>query len=181
MKTFVSLLQSVEVGGKPVPMDELKRVYEDLELVNVETYLESGNVIFDSPAAEDATLSTALEMQIQKAFGRPLAVFILEPGDLQRILDENPFPGEGKSDPAALHVTFLPYPVSRQQWSLLEGAGSGADEFRPGEAEVYLFCPAGYGQTRLSNAFFEEKLNLPVTTRDWNTVQALARLAAKRA
>lgn len=179
MKTYVSLLRAVNVGGKSLPMDALRKLFEDLDLVNVETYLQSGNAVFGSPAAETGTLAAALEMQIRKAFGFDVTVFILEPADLQRILAANPFLKQKGVDPESLYVTFLQYPPAPQQWAALEGAAGGPDSFRPGEAEVYLSCPGGYGKTKLSNAFFGKKLNMPATTRNWKTVTALAQMSAR--
>jgi uncharacterized protein (DUF1697 family) len=177
MKTYVALLRAVNVGGKSLPMEDLRSLCAELDLLNVETYLQSGNAVFDSPAAGIATLPAALEAQIKQAFGFDVTVFILEPGDLQRIRQENPFLKQSGVDPESLYVTFLQYPPAPRQWAALEGTDAAPDAFHPGEAEVYLSCPGGYGKTKLSNAFFEKKLSMPATTRNWKTVTALAQMA----
>jgi uncharacterized protein (DUF1697 family) len=179
MKTYVALLRAVNVGGKSLPMEDLRKLCADLDLANVETYLQSGNAVFDSPAAGIATLPAALETQIRKAFGFDVTVFILEPADLQRILKENPFLEQPGADLESLYVTFLQYPPAPRQWAALDGMDAAPDSFRPGEAEVFVSCPGGYGKTKLSNAFFEKKLNMPATTRNWKTVTALAQLAGR--
>jgi uncharacterized protein (DUF1697 family) len=100
--------------------------------------------------------------------------------DFKRILTSNPFLKTRNEDPARLYVTFLYRPASQEEWGSLTKPANTADEFAVGEQEVYLFCPTGYGTTKLNNTFFEQKLKISATTRNWNTVNALYTLAQER-
>ena len=179
MKTFISMLRGINVGGQnKIPMPELKRLYEGLNYANVETYIQSGNVVFDGPDRTAAGMAAAIETQIEQQFGSKVAVFVRDAADFRRILDSNPFLMGRNESPAFLHVTFLYRAPSAAQWSSLKAPDGISDEFFPGVREVFIFCPNGYGRTKLSNTFFERKLGMPATTRNWNTVQALYMKAA---
>ncbi len=95
------------------------------------------------------------------------------------ILTGNPYLMNGSVDPAALHVTFLYQPPSIEEWENLSAPSDIADEFTLGESVIYLHCPNGYGKTKLSNNYFERKSGVFVTTRNWNTVNALYKIASE--
>jgi len=178
MHTFISLLRGINVSGqKRIGMAELKRLYESLNFVNVRTYVQSGNVVFDSAKSDSSKLTALIEAQIKQSFGYTVSVFIRDAHDFQRLLGSNPFLKGRNEDPAKLHVTFLYRSPPKSALSSLEAPQAGADEFVVRNQEIFLFCPNGYGRTKLSNNFFERKLKIPATTRNWNTVTALYTLA----
>jgi uncharacterized protein (DUF1697 family) len=178
MTRYISLLRGINVGGqKKVPMNELKALYVGLGFGNVVSYVQSGNVVFDSMEMDTAMLATMTEEKILQTFGFTVTVFIREADDLYRILNSNPFLVQRNETPGHLYVTFLYESPSKTQWEELTLPKGSGDEFICGSKEVFLFCPDGYGRTKLSNDFFERRLHMPATTRNWNTVQALYGLA----
>jgi uncharacterized protein (DUF1697 family) len=179
MKTYISMLRGVNVGGKTMHMTDLRGLYESLDLKNVETYVQSGNVVFDTAVQDIPRWVGLLEGQIRLKFGYSVSIIIRETGDFQRVITTNPFLQGRSEDPLKLHVTFLQQPPSAMQWTNLKIPDPGPDEFSPGKEEVFLFCPGGYGRTKLSNTFFEKQLNMPATTRNWNTVNTLFQMANK--
>jgi uncharacterized protein (DUF1697 family) len=181
MNTFISMLRGINVSGqKKIRMTELRSLYKSLNLVNVETYVQSGNVVFDSPEQDASKLAKLLEAQIEQSFGYSVPVFIRPPHDFQRLLDSNPFSNARNEDPTKLHVTFLYSPPSESRLSSLEIPNDKADEFFVRDQEIFLFCPNGYGRTKLSNNFFERKLDVSATTRNWKTVNALHKMTNER-
>ena len=180
MSTWISLLRGINVGGqKRLRMETLRAIYAELGFNNIRTYVQSGNVIFESQEQDQVKLHQRIEVRIEQACGYPIKVFILQPAELDRILNGNPFVHRNE-DLSKLHVTFLYLTPTDVAWGKITSPGNISDEFAPGEMAVYLFCPNGYGKTRLSNNFFERKLGMPVTTRNWNTVNALSNMAAER-
>jgi uncharacterized protein (DUF1697 family) len=178
MNTFISMLRGINVSGqKKMRMPELKSLYESLGFAHVRTYVQSGNVIFDSTEEDFVNLAELIETQIVQFFGYAVSVFIRGMDDFQRIIDSNPFLHERNEDPASLHVTFLYRAPSESVLSQLVIRTNEADEFILGDKEIYIFCPNGYGRTKFSNNYFERKLNLPATTRNWNSVVALFQIA----
>lgn len=181
MSAYISMLRGINISGqKKVRMAELQRLYATLGLANVQTYVQSGNVIFDSPEPDTTRLKELIEAQIEAAFGYQVSVFIRDAEDFRRIIDGNPFLNQRNEDPDKLHVTFLYRSPSPAAWDALKIPESETDEFARGEEEIYLFCPNGYGRTKLSNSFFERKLGVPATTRNWRTVNALYEMVNKR-
>ena len=179
MKRFISLLRGINVSGqKKIKMANLKSLYESLDLVNVRTYIQSGNVIFES-AAQDATkLAGLIEAQIERVFGYAVSVFIRDSQDFQRIVHSNPFLSDRDEGPAKLYVTFLYSPPDESKLSNLAVPDNESGKFIVGDREIFLFFPDGYGRTKLSNNFFERKLGVPATTRNWKTVNTLHKMTS---
>ncbi len=178
MTVYISLLRGINVGPqKTVKMEELVALYESLDLENVRTYLRSGNVLFDSPAPEPEILAATLGEHIALTLGLPVKVLIRTAADLRQIIANNPFLQGDAKDPKTLHVTFLSRLPSAGSVGEVNLIKDDVDSFAIRGREVYLSCPNGYGRTRFSTTFFEKKLGLVATTRNWKTVMALAAMA----
>lgn len=158
MTTYVALLRGINVAGhKRVKMSDLRARFLALGHQMVTTYLQSGNVVFASPKSGPPELAHEIE------------------GELADVVAGNPFLTRGV-DPATLHVTFLlDTPDTARVDELIPHHGE-PDQFEVIGREVYLHCPNGYGRTKLSNAFFERRLRVAATTRNWNTVTRLLEL-----
>jgi len=181
MNTFISMLRGINVSGqKKIRMAELRDLYKKLYFTNVETYVQSGNVVFDSNEEEQAALSAIIEKEIEQSFGYSVSVLVRTADDLQKVIDSNPFLNERNEDSARLYVTFLSHAPLESKLNNLYVAECKKDEFFVKDKEIFLFCPNGYGRTKLTNNFFEKKLNLSATTRNWKTVNALCNMANKR-
>jgi uncharacterized protein (DUF1697 family) len=174
MYTYISLLRGINVSGqKKIKMADLKGLYEGLGFANVRTYLQSGNVVFDTHTQDARELAALIEARIEQDFGYSVTVFIRQPGDFQRILESNPFVDRPGAQPNRLLVTFLYRQSPEAKLNDLSIPPGTGDEFYIGKREIYLFCPGGYRKSKLSNNFFERKLGVPATTRNWKTVNAL--------
>jgi len=177
MSAYVSMLRGINVGGKAqIRMDSLRGIYEESGFSKVRTYVQSGNVVFESSEQDQVGLEKRIEAQIQQTFGLSIPVFIRQAPELHEIIICNPFLTERNEDLGKLHVTFLQQVPLETAWSKLVSPSGNLDEFSRGERAVYLFCPYGYGKTKLTNGFFERKLGVSVTTRNWNTVNALYKM-----
>ena len=175
------MLRGINVSGQnKIRMMELKSLYESLGLINVKTYVQSGNVVFENTERDASELAVSIEAQIERSFGYVVSVFFRSANDFQRITGGNPFLNGRHEDPDKLHVTFLYNSPSKSQLSNLDISPHVTDEFFIGDKEIFLFCPNGYGKTKLSNTFFEKKLNMPATTRNWKTVNALHDMANEK-
>ena len=177
MSIYVSMLRGINVGGKAqIRMETLREIYEESGFSKVRTYVQSGNVVFESGAQDPRGVEKHIEAQIEQTCGFSIPVFIRQEHELLEILSCNPFLNERAEDPGKLHVTFLQQAPHETAWSKLVSPSGISDEFSRGDMAVYLFCPDGYGKTKLTNGFFERKLGVPATTRNWNTVNALYKM-----
>ena len=178
MSTFISLLRAINLAGhKVISMDALRDLYAGLGLSHLRTYIQSGNVVFESPWDDLSELTHKIEAHIEGAFGFHVEVFIRRPPDFLHILSNNPFLNDRQADPGRLYVTFLYHIPSEEARSKLAYPTETTDEYALGVQEVYLHLPNGYAHTKLSNSFFEKKLSTFTTTRNWNTVKALYEMA----
>ena len=178
MTTYISMLRGINVSGqKSIKMDALKSVYEGLDFDAVTTYIQSGNVIFKSAKRPQHGLVEEITAAIEARFGYPVTVVLRDQADLARIIRDNPFPARDGIALDKLHVCFLSGSPRQDGLPALPAVTTGNDEFSILGENIYLYCPGGYGKTKLSNTFFEKKLALSATTRNWKTVQKLSELA----
>jgi uncharacterized protein (DUF1697 family) len=178
MQTYISLLRGINVSGqKKIRMADLRSLYESLGLKNVQSYLQSGNVVFDSEEQDAVKLKDSIEVQIESMFGFSVPVLIRTGDDFKRVIESHPFAEE---EAIRVLVTFLYECPKKSKWEELGLHKDKVDQFALGEQEIFLFCPGGYGRTKLSNTFFEKKLNVIATTRNWKSVNSLYEMASER-
>jgi uncharacterized protein (DUF1697 family) len=174
------MVRGINVSGqKKIRMDELKAVYESLGFDNVRTYIQSGNVVFDSDLDEKGA-GEKIRKKIVEAFGFPVPVTLRSTAAIKQVIRNNPFLADGIDDIKILHVTFLSQAPSLSTLDQIDPATGGDDQFRFSDSheEIYIRCPNGYGRTKLTNTFFEKQLGVSATTRNWNTVNKLYEIAS---
>jgi uncharacterized protein (DUF1697 family) len=177
LQTYVALLRGINLGARnKVAMADLRALFDALGMEDVETYIQSGNVVFKSRVANATELTEVIEKGITRDLGLSVTVALRTKAQLARAVTGNPFVRDGK-DPANLHVTFLARRPERARVRELEATEFGRDEFRVVGQDVFLHLPDRYGGSPLSNAYFEKELGVAATTRNWRTVTKLAELA----
>jgi uncharacterized protein (DUF1697 family) len=173
MKKFIALLRGINVSGqKQIKMSELKTLFEKTGFQDVETYVQSGNIIFSSKDTPVEKLSSKISTAIKKEFGFDVQVIIVTPKEIEEVLKKNPFIKK-KKDIDKLYVIFLSSVPSKENLEKIKAIDYSPEEFAAEGRYIYLFVPNSYGKARLNNNFFEKKLNLFATTRNWNSVQRL--------
>jgi len=173
MQTCVALLRGVNVGGKTLKMEPLRSAFEELGFSAVRTYVQSGNVVFAATQASPTRLLRILEERILRDFGLSIRVIVKGLKELEEIAKRNPFVKDKAIDQSKLHVTFLSEIPKKSAIQNLEGLATNAERFDVVDHQIYLYCPNGYGRTKLSNSAIEKKLSVVATTRNWRTVNAL--------
>ena len=177
--TFIAILRGINVGGKNrMKMPDLVSTFESLGLTHVRSYIQSGNIVFETLVTK-ATLELEKDIheQIGKDFGFEIPVLVIEAAEMERILRENPFVDRKDIDLTKLHVTFLGTKPEENRLAAIDPEKYKPDEFVVKGKFVYLRCPVDYGHTKLNNGFFETKLKVKATTRNWNTVKKLGEMA----
>jgi len=175
MAVYVAMLRGINVGGRnKIKMSELQALFVGLGHADVITYIQSGNVVFQNPAKNAAALTSAIEKRIARDFGIDVVIVLRTRAELGKVIAANPF---GPADLSKVHVTFLAEKPAAALVRALDDHTAPPDDFRVHGREVYLHCPSGYGTTKLNNTFWERKLKIAATTRNWNTVNKLFDLA----
>ena len=179
MNKYVSILRGINVSGlKKIKMADLKRLYEQLGFENVLTYIQSGNVIFESPSGNKATIKNNIETAIKEAYNFDVPVKIKTGLEIQNIIKTCPFKDlDIEKDGTKVLVTFLySNPPSTVVINIKKYVVTPEVLIVKG-TEVYLYCPNGYGKSKLSNTYIEKKLGVVATTRNWKTVLKLDTLS----
>jgi len=181
MTIYVALLRGINVGGhNKVKMAELRSMFESIGLKRVQTYIQSGNVLFDS-ADEADVLRRRIEQEIDKFFSLSLTAVLRTSLELERIIKNCPFPEEVRRDAEAstgvetFYVSVLLEQPTLDGIEQLNGYTSEIDEFRFQNREIYLLLREGVRNSKLANNLF--RLNVPSTVRNWKTMNKLNNLA----
>jgi uncharacterized protein (DUF1697 family) len=165
----VALLRGINVGGKNLlPMKELAAIFEKAGAREVETYIQSGNVVFEG----GADLASKVSKAIGKKFGFEAPIVVRTAAEMAAIVKAAPF------DPAVMHVGFLADEPDPAAAKALDPNRSPGDRFVVRGREVYLCLPNAVAKTKLTNAWFDMRLETVCTIRNWKTVTEMARLAA---
>jgi uncharacterized protein (DUF1697 family) len=177
MTKFIALLRGINVSGqKQIKMPDLKALFEDIGLQDVETYIQSGNVKFSAKEKSNQKLEAKISSGIIKKFGFDVQVIVITPEEIKYVLKNNPFIKK-KKDIEKLFVTFLASNPSIENIKKLNAIDYSPEEYIIDGRYIYLFVPNGYGKAKLNNNFFENKLKVFGTTRNLKTIKALLELS----
>lgn len=177
----IGLLRSINVGGhSKLPMAALRAVCEQLGFRNPATYIQSGNILFESDESSAEALAARLEQRLFEQHGvRTVAIFRTLDA-LRAAAAENPFEIEAKEAPNKLLVSFLRTKPDSAQLPDLQSFAPGGERIALRGRELFIYFPEGAGKSKLNMARIEKVLGSPSTARNWNTVQKLIALATER-
>lgn len=180
MKTYIALLRGINVSGqKKIKMADLKSHLEELYFKNIQTYIQSGNVVFEFEDKPPEELEKAILEKIKEKYAFEVPVLLKTPADLAHILTHNPFLNGRNEDITKLFVTFLFEKPASEKVEKLKEVNYSPEEYVVEEKDIYFFSPNGYGRAKMNNSFFEKKLKVFATTRNWKTVNKLKEMASK--
>jgi uncharacterized protein (DUF1697 family) len=180
MKTYIALLRGINVSGqKQIKMADLKKMFEDLNFTAVETYIQSGNVVFRSDEADQHRLSILIKKEINNIFGFEVEVIILSAKELVVVRDNNTFLNDTDKDKERYYMTFLSEKPSPARIEILKTFNYSPEEYVLENTTIYFYAPNGYGRAKMNNNFFESKLKVFATTRNWKTVNKLVEMSNK--
>jgi len=161
-------------GHNSMKMAELASLYKDLGLSDVQTYIQSGNVIFESEQKLSTTeLGVKIQQAIAETFGFDVPVIVRSAEEWTQIVSKSPFWKEKDVDIEKLHLTILKQIPSPELVMEIKGIKFQPDRFEILGSDVFVYCENGYGRTKITNDFFEKKMKIPASTRNWKTVMKL--------
>jgi uncharacterized protein (DUF1697 family) len=176
--TYVGLLRGINVGGhNQIKMAALRDMLGGLGHQDVVTYIQSGNVVFDTDG-DPPDIVRSIETAIETEFGLDIAIVLRTPGELAAAAEANPY--AARADSARVAIAFLKEPPGPDRASATDPTAHRPDEFEIVGSEVHLHCPDGFGRSKLKNAWLEKELGVVSTIRGWNTVDRLLTLCRSR-
>lgn len=174
MPKYIVLLRGINVSGqKKIKMAELRSHLAELEYSEVETYIQSGNIILKSDIHEKNEIQKSIKSLITDKYGFDVEVFVKTPADLQYVLENNPFINERNLDIERIYYTFLEKEPDITNVQKLAEYSFPPEEYILDGVNLFFYSPDGYGRAKMNNNFFENKLKVFATTRNWKTVKKL--------
>jgi uncharacterized protein (DUF1697 family) len=179
MTTYISILRGINVGGsKKILMKDLKTLYEELGFEKVTNYIQSGNVIFQAEDhLTDIQAAEKIKQLIFEKYAFNVQVLIRTIEEMLKTQRINPFLENKAIDIEKLHVTFLAEIPKPEYLESIKKYDYSPDQFGIVGKDVFVYCPNGYGRTKINNEFFESKLKVSASTRNWRTVCSLVEMA----
>lgn len=174
MTIYFALLRGINVSGhNMIKMAELKKMFEAMGFGRVQTYINSGNVMFESEEGE-SLLEERIESEISKCFGFNIAVILRTSSELSNIINKCPFDFEDLKEGQSIHLTFLKKAPDQEVIDKLPDVELNDDEYRMDGRDIYFFYSRSMLDSNLPKKF--QKL-LPATARNWKTVLKLGAMA----
>jgi uncharacterized protein (DUF1697 family) len=178
MKTHIILLRGINVSGhNMMKMDALTKLLIRLGYENVQTYIQSGNVILQSDETP-SKIAFTIKQEIFKEFGHDVPVIIINQNDLQECLSNNLFLKEKEADLKKLYVAFVSMELNENSIHDLKISNIKPDEVQLDRNKIFIKYDISPAKTRLDQKYIEKKLNVKATIRNWNTVMKLLELSA---
>jgi uncharacterized protein (DUF1697 family) len=172
---YVAFMRALNVGGRIVKMDHLRKLFEELGFQDVATYIASGNVIFQSPETDAAKLEKTINGHLEKALGYVVGTYIRTPAELAAIAAHRPFPAEELDDPGhTLYINFLPEAPSPDAVARLMELRNEVDDFAVHGREMYWLARKRISESTVTGAKLAKALGMQMTNRNLNTVRKLA-------
>jgi len=177
MTTWIALFRGINVGGNNLlPMAVLRSELEALGLANVRSYIQSGNVVFDSPRKSSSALAKDIAGLVEEQHGFRPHLFLLRHEELLAAVEANPFRG-AEAEPKTLHFNFLSEPAVGVDLAALDELRSPTEVIHLTDAVFYLHAPDGIGRSKLA-AKAERHLGVTATGRNFRTVAKLLEMSA---
>jgi len=174
MHKQLALLRGINVSGhKIIKMEDLRKLLEGLELGNVKTYIQSGNVIFESQHASKAANAEKIKKGLFTQYGFDVGVIVLDNEDLDTVIKNNPFVKDKEANLKQLYVVYLSETPKAENISRIDLNQFEPDEFIIIGRAIYIKFSDSASNSKLTNAFLEKRLNVTATTRNWNTTLKL--------
>ncbi len=173
---YVALLRGINVGGhNKIKMETLREMFTALGFENVRTYINSGNVIFETVKTDDNRLAAKIEKRIQTELSLDIKVMVRTMTEIEDIIKNNPFDGQFEND-RNLHVLFLDKELTEEKRELLLSNNNENEQFAARNREVYCLLRVSVSDSLLGKDYIGKKLKTPATARNWRTVCKIAEL-----
>jgi uncharacterized protein (DUF1697 family) len=171
---YVAFLRAINVGGRTVKMEHLRSIFADAGVTNVESFIASGNVLFDSVRKSEAALRKLIESELQEKLGFPVATFLRSAAEVKQIAAHEPFAKNKYDESSRLFVGLLHGALAPDATERLTAHNSKSDEFQVNGREVYWLCHVPWSDSAFAGPRFEKTLGCATTVRNINMLQRLA-------
>jgi uncharacterized protein (DUF1697 family) len=170
---YAAFLRGINVGGKnKVKMETLREICGALGFQNVKTYINSGNLIFETAGIDEKNLAAKIESAIETEFLLKIKVIVRKIAELAETVENNPFAGQFEND-KDLHVFFLDEPLPEDKRELLLSNNSENEQFAVKNREIFCLLRVGVLDSLMGKDYIGKKLKVSATARNWRTVNKI--------
>jgi len=176
--TYIALMRGINVSGqKKILMADLRTYLEESSFYNVRTYIQSGNIIFESEIANVGEITEKIKSVIKDRYGFDVPTLVRTKQYLLDVVKSNPFVEQTEENSKRIYLTFLDKYPDVEFVHKLKEIDYSPEEWEIQQDYIYFYSPDNYGNAKMSNNLFEQKLKVSATTRNWRTVNKLIELA----
>jgi len=177
MNTYVALLRAINVGGaNKILMADLKALFTTLNFSNPTTYIQSGNVVFSTASGDISNIEIKIRSKILEVFNYNIEVLVFSKNSFREIYESNIFLRDRSLDTKKMYVIFLKDYVDLKKFNLIKNNPNFQEKMVLLNKTIYMYYSNGAGRTKLTNNYFENKLNVIATSRNWRTVENMKSL-----
>ena len=178
MGTYISLLRGINVSGqKKVKMADLRGILEELGFLNIRTYIQSGNLVFDVEGLSSDQISQRIKKESRNKYDFDVGSWTSQRDTFIDIVSANPYAMADENDHKQIYFVFLNEESSLDLVRQLEQEKFENEQFKITPECIFLHCLIGYGKAKCNNNFFEKRLKVEATTRNLRTVRTLIELS----
>lgn len=174
MSTLIALLRGVNIGSRQVKMAELRLTFEEAGFKGVSTYIQTGNVLFEATGEPLPLVESRIEDLMKSKFGFDVPTIVVTPEDLAGILESSPFRNDADKTTDRTYLTLLKETPDPELVEKLLLEDHSPESFVLEGTTIYFHSPNGYARAVMNNNYFEKKLKVWATTRNWRTMTILA-------
>ncbi len=172
---YAAFLRGINVGGRTsIKMERLREVFREMGFENVKTYIQSGNVVFESDETDDEKLAAKIAAAVEKEFFKT-PVMVRSIDEIKDAVENNPFVGEEFED-RLFHLVFLAEKLSDEKAEMLLSNNRDTEKFAVRDREVYCLLRDGVADSLLGKKYIDNKLKTPATARNWRTINKILEL-----
>lgn len=173
---YAAFLRGINVGGKnKVKMETLREICASIGLENVKTYINSGNVIFETANSDDKKIAEKIEKAIEKEFALHIKTIVRSISEMEEIIENNPFDGQFEND-KDLHVFFLDEELSDEKRKMLLSNNNENEKFAVRGREIFYLLQGSFSDSLMGKDYIGKKLKVSATARNWRTVNKVLEL-----
>jgi len=174
MSRYIAFLRAINVGGNTVKMDYLKTIFEKIGFKNVETFIASGNVVFETKSKSADTIKKKIETELEKSLGYKVATFIRSAKEVKKIIEFKPFRESELNAPInTLYIGFLDSSPSKENQNKVFAMQDSANEFHFNNKEMYWLCRKNFSDSGIDGKKLEKALGMSITVRNSTTVKKI--------
>lgn len=177
MKQFIALLRGINIGKIKILMKDLRQLMEDEGFQDVQTYIQTGNILFRTDLTDISALESRIEKAIHHQFGFNITVFITERQELEQVIRSQPFKELSEQEKGRIYIALYKGEMEQKLIKDMADKNFEPEIYKIAKKAIYFYSPKSFSDSVINNNFLEKSLGIRATTRNQKTIQKLIDLS----